>query len=82
MGISGVLHLFLTSLHERRLNKVHVPLLAEDMAHLSINEKIVNKSRSLKKNPTGKWWPLLAKVLLPKAINVEKQRLVKRPSCC
>ena len=79
MGISGVLHLFLTSLHERRLNKVHVPLLAEDMAHLSINEKIVNKSRSLKKNPTGK---LLAKVLLPKAINVEKQRLVKRPSCC
>jgi hypothetical protein len=59
----------LTTLHERRFNKVHVPPLPEDTASLRkfIDEKIVNESRSLKENPTAESWTLLAKLLLSRA---------------
>ena len=76
MGISRVLDLSLTSLHERRLNKVHAPLLAEDMTHLRnyIIEKIVNESRRLKGDLTAKRWSLQAKLLLAKAVMLNKKR--------
>ena len=71
-----VSHHSLTTLHERRFNKVHVPPLAEDMTHLRnyIDEKIANESKSLKDNPTAQSWTLLAKVLLARAIMLNRRR--------
>jgi hypothetical protein len=71
-----VSHHSLTSLHERRFNKVHVLPLAEDMTCLMnfIDQEIVNETRNLRENPTAQCWTLLAKLLLSRAVMLNKRR--------
>ena len=71
-----VSHHSLTSLHERRFNKVHMPPLAEDMACLQayIDGKISEESKNLREDPNVKSWTMLAKLLLSRAIMLNKRR--------
>ena len=71
-----VSHHSLTSLHERRFNKVHVPPLAEDMMCLrkNIDQRIADEPKNLRDHPDGKSWTLLAKLLLSRAIMLNRRR--------
>ena len=71
-----VSHHSLTSLHERKFNKVHVPPLAEDTTCLRnyIDGKIDKESKCLMENPTTKGWTFLAKLLLARAIMLNRRR--------
>lgn len=72
-----VSHHSLTTLRERKHNKVDVLPLAEDMSRLKnhINKKVGEASQSLRENPRSvNSWTLLAKLLLARLIVLNKRR--------
>ena len=71
-----VSHHSLTTLHERKFNKVNVPPLADDIANLRnyIDKKTEEESTSLEQNPTTKTWTLLARLLLARIVMLNKRR--------
>lgn len=71
-----VSHHSLTTLHERKFNKVNVPPLADDIANLKtyMDKKIDEESMSLEQSPTTKTWTLLAKLLLARVVMLNKRR--------
>ena len=71
-----VSHHSLTTLHERKFNKVNVPPLADDIANLRnyIDKKIEEESMSLEQSPTTKTWTSLARLLLARVVMLNKRR--------
>jgi hypothetical protein len=72
-----VSHHSLTTLRERKYNKVDVLPLAEDMTRLKNhnNKKVGEASQSLRENPSSvNSWTLLAKLLLARLIVLNKRR--------